>query len=130
MQRVEPISAFAWVDRIELADLDAATGVCRVRPRRGHRDIAGFVTPKQCERLAAELTKLTARRCRVELVEVSRPATPSEPGQAPKGSTRGERQKALDLPLVKDVIDVFPEAVLMDARAEEEQQTEEDPKKQ
>jgi DNA polymerase-3 subunit gamma/tau len=124
MQRVESVSAFAWVDRLELAGIDAQSGVCKVRPRQGHRDIAGFVTPRQCDRLAAELTKLTARRCRVELVGVTGPAAQqrqqpdalSEDAANAGRSSAGARRAALDLPLVKDVFDVFPEAVLLDAR--------------
>jgi len=123
MQRVEPISAFAWVDKVELAGIDAASGLCRVRPRKGHRDIAGFVNARQCDRLAAELTKLTAKRCRIELVETSHPdraqAAQGQSGGASSGA--GQRRKALDLPLVKDVFDVFPEAVLLDARKESQQ---------
>ena len=120
MQRVGSVSAFAWVDRLELAGIDASSGVCKVRPRQGQRDIAGFVTARQCDRLAAELTKLTAKRCRVELVAgLGRPTMQDEPEESastPSRSSAGTRRAALDLPLVKDVFDVFPEAVLVDAR--------------
>jgi DNA polymerase-3 subunit gamma/tau len=121
LQRVEPISAFAWVDKIELAELDVATGVCKVRPRKGQRGIAGFVNARQCDRLSAELTKLTAKRFRIELIDAATP--PRDPGKqdaASNGGGVGQRRKALDLPLVKDVFDVFPEAVLLDARVEQE----------
>ncbi len=128
LNRVESVSAFAWVDKVELAGVDAAGGVCRVRPRKGHRDIAGFVTPRQCDRLAAELTKLTARRCRVELVEPrTGPAAQANAGEtsSPQQGV-GQRRAALDLPLVKDVFDVFPEAVLLDARKEQDENAEND----
>ncbi|MFN3166745.1 MAG: DNA polymerase III subunit gamma/tau [Phycisphaeraceae bacterium] len=132
MQRVESVSAFAWVDRLELAGIDAQSGLCKVRPRQGHRDIAGFVTPRQCDRLAAELTKLTARRCRVELIDAPGPSAPQHdaPGDADAGTNRssaGTRRAALDLPLVKDVFDVFPEAVLIDARKERSAEPNEGP---
>ena len=121
MQRVEPISAFAWVDKVELADFDAAAGLCKLRPRKGHRDIAGFVNARQCERLAAELTKLTAKRFRIELVAAAAAEQPrAAQSNASDRSSAGQRRKALDLPLVKDVFDAFPEAVLLDARAERE----------
>eukprot|EP00752_Nemacystus_decipiens_P017104 g15320.t1 len=121
MQHVQPISAFAWVDKVELARLDPESGLCQVRPRKGQRDIAGFVNARQCDRLAAELTKMTARRFRIELIEAATsshvmPAKRSGSGQG----GAGQRRKALDLPLVKDVFDAFPEAMLIDARAEQE----------
>lgn len=128
MQQVEPISAFAWVDRIELAELDAQAGVCRVRPRQGQLDIAGFVTERQCDRLAAELTKLTARRCRIELVSAPNAPTiqPSDSPASPAQSA-SQRRQALDLPLVKDVFDAFPEAVLVDARQEPQKTSDDTP---
>ena len=121
MQRVELISAYAWVDKIELAEMDAEAGLCKVRPRKGHRGIAGFVNARQCDRLAAELTKLTAKRFRIELIDAD-PPQHAQPTQGRPGSRGGvgHRQKAMDLPLVKDVFDTFPEAVLLDARAERE----------
>ncbi|MGB0767935.1 MAG: DNA polymerase III subunit gamma/tau [Phycisphaeraceae bacterium] len=119
MQQIEPISAFAWVDKLELAELDASAGLCKVRPRKGHRDIAGFANARQRDRLAAELTKLTSKRFRIELVDVgSTNAGPEANADRASGSGSGQRRKALDLPLVKDVFDVFPEAVLLDARPE------------
>lgn len=124
LQRVEHISAYAWVDKIELASLDAAAGICKVRPRKGQRDIAGFVNARQCDRLAAELTKLTAKRFRIELIDAHSPQANAQQQNAagPKGGA-GQRRKALDLPLVKDVFDVFPEAMLIDARAEKRQES-------
>ena len=128
MQHVEPISAFAWVDKVELAKFDPEAGLCQVRPRKGQRDIAGFVNARQCDRLAAELTKMTARRFRIELIEAASPSTAvpeMRGGSAQSGA--GQRRKALDLPLVKDVFDAFPEAMLIDARADQSQQAEEEP---
>lgn len=120
IQRVEQVSAFAWVDKVELASLDAAAGLCKMRPKRGQRDIAGFVNARQCDRLAAELTKLTDKRFRIELIEAASPQRSQASPSSGPGSGAGQRRKALDLPLVKDIFDVFPEAVLLDARAEPE----------
>ena len=129
MQRVQAVSAFAWVDKVELADIDSASGAVRIRPRQGSRDIAGFVSPRQCDRLAAELTKLTGRRCRIELAQSSSPnaaqgsgASAGGPASDRSNSQAGQRQKALNLPLVKDVIDVFPEAQLVRARKAQEKE--------
>jgi len=120
LQRVGSVSAFAWVDKVELAGVASAAAVLRIKPRAGARDIAGFVAGRQCDRLAAELTKLTARRCRVELIaNVPPPDRTGASEQAP-ASSRSQRRAALDLPLVKDVFDVFPEAVMLDARSERE----------
>lgn len=125
IRRVESISAYAWVDKVELAALDADAGLCKMRPRKGHRDIAGFVNARQCDRLAAELTKLTGKRFRIELIDAA-PARYTQQSQDNNGTKNrsGQRQKALDLPLVKDVFDVFPEAVLVDARAEKKNESE------
>ncbi|MEM6504690.1 MAG: DNA polymerase III subunit gamma/tau [Planctomycetota bacterium] len=121
MQHVEPISAFAWVDKVELASLDTDAGLCQVQPRRGQREIAGFVNVRQCDRLAAELTKLTAKRFRIELIDAATPEPVSQdPDAAARQQTSGQRRKALDLPLVKDVFDAFPEAVLIEARVDQE----------
>ncbi|MEM6259780.1 MAG: DNA polymerase III subunit gamma/tau [Planctomycetota bacterium] len=121
MQHVEPISAFAWVDKVELASLDTDAGLCQVQPRRGQREIAGFVNARQCDRLAAELTNLTAKRFRIELIDAATPEPVSQdPDAAARQQTSGQRCKALDLPLVKDVFDAFPEAVLVEARVDQE----------
>jgi len=125
LRQVGSVSAFAWVDKVELAGVDAKTGTCRIRPRQGHRDIAGFLSSRQCDRLAAELTKLTARRCRIELIEAGTAAQADEQGPAgregPADVRAGQRRKALDLPLVKDVINAFPDAKFVDARQDPEQ---------
>lgn len=113
--RVGNVSSFAWVDKVTLSKLDSEQGVCILEPRTGQRDITRFAGQRQRDRLAMELTKLTAKRFRVELA-----LTPTEPqaqSSVETGGTRSQdRQKALGLPLVRDVLDVFPDAVLVDTR--------------
>ena len=55
-------------------------------------DIAGFVNARQCDRLAGELTKLTAKRFRIELIDADPPrrdqsarGRPDQPGGAGHG---------------------------------------------
>ena len=114
-ERVGNVSSFAWVDKVTLSKLDSEQGVCILEPRTGQRDITRFAGQRQRDRLAMELTKLTAKRFRVELA-----LTPTEPDAqslVETGGTRSQdRQKALGLPLVRDVLDVFPDAVLVDTR--------------
>jgi len=117
-ERVGNVSSFAWVDKVTLAKLDAEQGLCVLQPREGQRDIAGFAGPRQRDRLALELTKLTAKRFRVELANAPTPDA-SGHASAPGGkaaSGRLDRQHAMGLPLVRDVLDVFPDAVLVDTR--------------
>ena len=114
-ERVAAASSFAWVDKVQLVKLDAEAGVCLLEPRTGQRDIAAFAGQRQRDRLAMELTKLTAKRFRVELAQ---PASPhamqdTQESGAPK---RLDRQQAMSLPLVRDVLDTFPDAVLVDSR--------------
>lgn len=114
-ERVGNVSSFAWVDKVTLSKLDSEQGVCILEPRTGQRDITRFAGQRQRDRLAMELTKLTAKRFRVELA-----LTPTEPDAQSSVETGGsrsqDRQKALGLPLVRDVLDVFPDAVLVDTR--------------
>jgi DNA polymerase-3 subunit gamma/tau len=113
--RLGNVSSFAWVDKVTLAKLDAEQGVCVLEPRTGQRDITRFAGQRQRDRLALELTKLTAKRFRVELA--SSPADTSAPATEEAGGNRAQdRRKALGLPLVRDVLDVFPDAVLIDTR--------------
>ena len=117
-ERVASVSSFAWVDKVALARLDAEQGVCVLEPRRGQREIAAFAGPRQRERLALELTKLTARRFRVELSEPASPMAEPEAGERPGAPARLDRERAMAIPLVRDVLEVFPDAVLVDMRSE------------
>lgn len=58
---------------------------------------------------------------RVELDAPQPPGQANRPaeGQGRPGPSMTERQRAIGLPLVKDVLDAFPDAVLMDTRREE-----------
>jgi len=120
LRRVEQIGSFAWVDQVTLGNIDRDHGLVTIRPKPGQRDIARFVGPRQRDRLAGELTKLLGRPIRVELDAPTAPsqdATPTE-GERKPGSSMTDRQRAIGLPLVKDVLDAFPDAVLLDARRE------------
>lgn len=110
------------MDKVTLGKLDLEGGLCTIRPRPGQRDIGRFVGQRQRERLGGELTQLLQRPIRVEL-DAPQPSTHrsvDSPGRPTSDPT--DRQKAIGLPLVRDVLDVFPDAVLMDTRREEESQ--------
>lgn len=120
LERIQSISSFAWVDKVTLGKLDLEAGLCTIRPRPGQRDIGRFVGQRQRERLGGELTQLLQRPIRVEL-DAPKPSThrsADTPGRPATDAT--DRQKAIGLPLVRDVLDVFPDAVLMDTRREQE----------
>ncbi|XAM00023.1 DNA polymerase III subunit gamma/tau [Phycisphaeraceae bacterium D3-23] len=113
--RVASASSFAWVDKLQLVKLDTESGVCLLEPRSGQRDIAAFAGQRQRDRLAMELTKLTSKRFRVELTEPANPNA-AQPTDSAGSSSQLDRQKAMGLPLVRDVLDAFPDAVLVDTR--------------
>lgn len=109
------------MDKVTLGGIDPDHGRVTIRPRPGQRDIALFVGPRQRDRLAGELTKLLGRPIRVEL---DAPAPAVQPVSAPDGGGKAgasatDRQRAIGLPLVKDLLDAFPDAVLIDARREQ-----------
>jgi len=115
--RLSEKSSFAWVDDLRLSSLDAERGVCVLAPKIANRDLTRVANPRQRERLAQELSDLTETRFRVEL-EAAAPAPQSDPVGTRQAPIGGDRQKAMSLPLVRDVLGAFPEAVLISTRRE------------
>ena len=116
-ERVANISSFAWVDQIRLSSMDVDAGLCIVEPKTANRDIARSANTRQRERLASQLNEITGRRFRVDLALPAggkQPLTDPESKAAPASAT--DRQAAMSLPLVRDILDTFPDAVLLDVR--------------
>ncbi|MEO1237592.1 MAG: hypothetical protein AAFX76_12460 [Planctomycetota bacterium] len=118
-------NAAAWMDHFRLTaiDRDAQPAVAHLAPTitfaGGVKNVA---TGPRLQRVADTLTQLLGTPCRVEVAD--RPATAThethpDSADASAQSRTVDRRDALDLPLVRDVFDVFPDATLLDARREE-----------
>lgn len=85
----------------------------RLTPRPGYRDLAKLVTPRILEQLAAAFQQVTGRTTKVtlDLPPADAPSTPAPGGMA------SQRQKALALPLVRQIMDLF-DATVIDVRPE------------
>ena len=129
-------NAAAWMDQFRLQSIDP-------NPSPGRATLAataGFVsgahhiaTPPRLKRVAETLRELLGKPFEVGLAEVDPAANrarqiadPDHPDAAgrqnaqakPEATSGGhvDRRDALDLPLVRDVFEVFPDAVLIQAR--------------
>ena len=129
-------NAAAWMDQFRLQSIDP-------NPSPGRATLAataGFVsgahhiaTPPRLKRVAETLRELLGKPFEVGLAEIDpaanrarQIAAPDQPDAAdrqnaqanPEASSGGhvDRRDALDLPLVRDVFEVFPDAVLIQAR--------------
>lgn len=108
----------SWVQHLELMSLDAGRSKAELRPRPGHADLAKFAVGRQLERLKAEFAAVTDRRLELVIVAPASANTAENGPSTPTGNA-SIRRKVLDLPLVKDALDVFPDARLIDAREDE-----------
>lgn len=127
----------SWVRQLTPIRADAQSFYIDTLP--GNRDLRGFVDDRRLDQLAALLRPILSRPVRVRFVSGSDRNTPIEPETAPATPTpdtpsapanraattgvpprrfdRTEFEKALQLPLVKQVLAVF-EATLVDAHPE------------
>ncbi|MEM1445606.1 MAG: hypothetical protein AAGF84_06085 [Planctomycetota bacterium] len=123
-------NAAAWLDHFELRGIDAgrqpAQATLAPKPAAGHA--VRFATPARLERLGQHLSRLSGTPVRVALA-ANTPASgdaadqkTSQVGDAPMASAGAmgiDRRDALGLPIVRDAFEVFPDAILVDARKEE-----------
>jgi hypothetical protein len=103
---------------LRLGRLDGGRAV--LVPLPGRREVAKFAQPRQLVPVAAALTQVLGRRIEpvVELPEGgAAPAGPAQPA-----TDDAARKAALDLPLVRRILDVFPDATVLSV--EDEQQSE------
>ncbi len=116
-RRTAEVASLAWVEKLELASLDLAGGTVTLRPRSGQREVAGFVGDRQLTRLRAEFAAVTGKRLEVKLVERPRAERSPPDGRSAVGSG-SIRREVMDLPLVREALEVFPDAQLLEAREE------------
>ncbi|GAB4190920.1 MAG: hypothetical protein Kow00105_05120 [Phycisphaeraceae bacterium] len=122
--------ALAWLRYVTVTKLDDHVAV--LMPTPGHREVMNFARDqRRLQDVSTILRSILGRRLSVSI------AVPEKPGQetqvvsdesdntqaglksshnGTKPFSAGERRAALDLPLVKQVMDVFPDAILFDIR--------------
>lgn len=122
----------AWMQSLQLAQLDANSAT--LRPVPGGRDVAGFAShPKQLDTLSKRLSEVLGKSIKAS-VEINQQPNAlqgnanHQNGQADSNPNQREnnqkrRQEALQLPLVKTVLDVFPDASLLDVTTDPQAQT-------
>lgn len=127
-------NAAAWLDHFELRAIDTATRPAHAtlapKPSAGHA--ARFATASRLERLGQHLARLSGRPVRVSLAAprpddrrvadagASGPASAAPADGSPGGGDAIDRRDALGLPIVRDAFEVFPDAILVDARKDED----------
>ncbi len=122
----------AWLDHFELRGIDVAQRPAHatLAPKASAGHALRFATAPRLERLGQHLTRLSGTPVRVTLAapptaqqrdEQRAAAVPDSPAGSRTGSAGGvvDRRDALSLPLVRDAFDVFPDAILVDARKDE-----------
>ncbi len=117
----------AWLGAMELASLEGQ--VARLRAKPGRRDVMRLMSDSRRSQLAQMLGEATGRSWRVE---VTAPAGLEAGGGHEEGSghgAAGDRQAALDLPLVRQIMDQF-DVTLMQVRREQDESEEARPQPQ
>ncbi|QQE11564.1 DNA polymerase III subunit gamma/tau [Planctomycetota bacterium] len=110
-------AAYAWLKFFQLVSLGEKEGVLALTT--GEVGILRIVnTPDRMRALAAELEPYIGRRVNLKIDTSITPAqtAPARGGrqnQAPRQMSQNDRQEALDLPLVRKVLEVFPDAIMV-----------------
>ena len=125
LEAVADKPSMTWVRSMALVELAGDTLRLALQP--GHRDLAGFVTDARRQQLARLLESATGRRLRIA-VDAPSACDASDSGlrtpdsglsrSGPVTISSEQRAEALDLPLVKQVTDVFRDASLVRVSAE------------
>lgn len=114
--------------------MEGETAIVAALP--GHREVRVIATPARLEPVAAVLSELRGQRTRIVLeaqpASESRTAAGDEPSgtsAAAAGRDAGsfDRRAAMQVPLVRQAMEFFPDATVIDAR---EQRTEPKPESQ
>jgi len=120
LDRSAEVPALGWLDHVRLAALTEDTAT--LAPAPGKRKALELATESRCGRLAAELAGLLGRRVKIELRRPTAPQDGSPDRASGGGSTASAdaRRDAMSLPLVREAMQAFPEATLIDVRAEDD----------
>ena len=123
----------SWAEALDLREWSGA--LVKVGAKTGRQDALKTISPQRRDQMATVLSKLLGRPMQVELVMPPPPAGPSGPmpgspvngmpsgpsgstGTLPPGGRVSTKQQAMNLPLVRSVMDVF-DATLIEFRANE-----------
>ena len=112
---------------VTLSRIEGDQAFLRIAP--GHSEMVGFFTEVRLQQVSDLLMPITGKRLRVSLEAGntqnaddfdagSQPGSPASPGSAGNSSAAVDRRKAMSLPLVKNVFEVFSDATLIDVRPE------------
>ena len=122
--RVGNIPSMAWVDHVRLVSLEPSRATIEALP--GHADIARFARLEpQRKRLGDELMTILGRRVEVvvrdrQVIDDDGPAdaTPAASPQRRGTISTADKRAAMDLPLVRDAIEAFGDAMPIEFRDE------------
>lgn len=110
--------ALTWVGKLQVTAFDGETVNLVTEP--GQRNLLGFINDNRKAQLADLIATVIGKRIRIELSapqqEHAAPdmaATDSTARGAPRALNRQDQARALDLPLVKQVMQVFDGATLV-----------------
>ena len=114
--------AFAWVDHLQLTRLE--NGNAYLSPTPGHREVIGFANEARRKQLASHLAELIRQPVRIIIqpnVQDGEEASqqvdvPSDRVDTNDAMRQLDRRTAMSLPLVKKVLDIFPDATLLSAQ--------------
>lgn len=122
LAHIEGRSALAWLRNLELRSIDGEKVV--LAPRPGHREMLGFATPPRLASLEPLFAELLGRPVKITIesaAEAGSTSSSNSTGEAPAGARPGlsvdARRKAMNLPLVKQVLQEF-DATIVDIREE------------
>jgi DNA polymerase III subunit gamma/tau len=120
-ERVSDRPALSWLKFVTIDKIDEQAVV--LSPTPGHREVLSFAKdPRRLQVLTDELIPILGRRVRVTMqapAATNAPDPSTAKPTAQNGAARhADRRAAMDLPLVKKVLEVFPDAVLFDVRDE------------
>ena len=117
LEAVADKAALTWIRGLQVVRLTGDTLHLVTRP--GQRDLLNFVTAARRDQLAGLIETVTNRRVRIELAAAEPAGQSAADQQGPatdRGAgtfDRGKQQAALELPLVREVMDVFRDATLI-----------------
>jgi hypothetical protein len=107
-----------WVGKLQVTGLDGDTVNLVTQP--GQRDLLAFITESRKAQLADLITTVAGKRIRVALSAAQQDhaasdlaAAPASAAGAARALNRQEQARALELPLVKQVMQVFDGATLV-----------------
>lgn len=118
LNRAGERASLGWLNHLQLVELtdDHAS----IRPAAGQQSMADFLTPPRLAEIARLLELIVGNQI---AVQIARPAKRADdqtsdqptPGQSANVSAHGElRRTIFGLPLVRELLDVFPDATPTD----------------